>query len=198
MTVYSLIFYLLSALTLLSALVVATSRNIVHSGFALIFTFLGVAGLYIQLSADFLAAMQVLVYVGGITVVILFAVMLTRDISDATGSNPVLNRPASALAAAGVLLMSLVLILGSDFPRREVVTFAPTSDSLGRQLLGKYLLPFELASLLLLGALVGAVIIARREVKGDRETGAAAAGKAPGAAGSNKGAAAAGDEELKR
>lgn len=166
MGVYDVIFYLLSALTLLSAFVVAGSRNIVYSGFALIFTFLGVAGLYVQLSADFLAAMQVLVYVGGITVVILFAVMLTRDIAAVSRSNPALNRPASLLAAAGVFMMSLVLILASDWPLRDQVDFAPMSDALGRGLLGKYLLPFEVASLLLLGALIGAVIIARREVRG--------------------------------
>ncbi len=159
MTAYSLIFYLLSALTFSSALVVATSRNIVYSGFALIFTFLGVSGLYIQLSADFVAAMQVLVYVGGITVVILFAVMLTRDIADATGSNPVLNRPASALAAGGVFIMTLLLILGSDFPQRKTVVFEPVSAELGHALLGKYLLPFEVASMLLLGALIGVELI---------------------------------------
>ncbi len=190
MTIYALIFYLLGALTLISALVVATSRNIVYSGFALIFTFFGVAGLYIQLSADFLAAMQVLVYVGGITVVILFAIMLTRDISDATASNPVLNRPASALAAAGVLLMSIVLILGSDFPRRDAVDFEPISGQLGHHLLGKYLLPFEVASLLLLGALVGAVIIARREVRGRAE--------ATQAADSGAAASGAGEKEARR
>jgi NADH-quinone oxidoreductase subunit J len=164
MGVYDVVFFVLAALTVLSACVVAGSRNIVYSGFALIFTFLGVAGLYVQLAADFLAAMQVLVYVGGITVVILFAVMLTRDIAQATGTNPILNRPASLLAAAGVFAMSLVLILGSDWPLRSAVDYPPMSAPLGRALLGKYLLPFEVASLLLLGALIGAVIIARREV----------------------------------
>ncbi|MEZ4397225.1 MAG: NADH-quinone oxidoreductase subunit J [Candidatus Krumholzibacteriia bacterium] len=169
MSVFDVIFFALSALTLLSAFVVAGSRNIVYSGFALIFAFLGVAGLYVQLSADFLAAMQVLVYVGGITVVILFAVMLTRDIASTAGTNPILNRPASLLAAAGVLVMSLVLILDSDWPLRPEVAYAPTSGELGRELLGKYLLPFEVASLLLLGALIGAVIIARREVRENEE-----------------------------
>jgi len=178
MGVFDVIFYLLAALTVLSACVVAGSRNIVYSGFALIFTFLGVAGLYVQLSADFLAAMQVLVYVGGITVVILFAVMLTRDIAQAANTNPILNRPASLLAAAGVFMMSLVLILGSDWPLRPEVSYTPMSAALGRALLGKYLLPFEVASLLLLGALIGAVIIARREVKAPADGDAApAAGK---------------------
>ncbi|TFG89503.1 MAG: NADH-quinone oxidoreductase subunit J [Gemmatimonadales bacterium] len=166
MGVYDVVFLALAALTVLSACVVAGSRNIVYSGFALIFTFLGVAGLYVQLAADFLAAMQVLVYVGGITVVILFAVMLTRDIAEAANTNPILNRPASLLAAAGVFMMSLVLILGSDWPLRAELSYTPMSAPLGRALLGKYLLPFEVASLLLLGALIGAVIIARREVRG--------------------------------
>ncbi len=179
MGVYDVVFLALAALTLLSACVVAGSRNIVYSGFALIFTFLGVAGLYVQLAADFLAAMQVLVYVGGITVVILFAVMLTRDIAEAANTNPILNRPASLLAAAGVFMMSLVLILGSDWPLRAQVDYAPMSAPLGRALLGKYLLPFEVASLLLLGALIGAVIIARREVRG----GQSAAGSEDAAAG---------------
>jgi len=116
--------------------------------------------------------MQVLVYVGGITVLILFAIMLTRDIADAAHSNPVLNRPASALAAAGVLVMNLVVILGSDFPRRTAVSFEPISGGLGHQLLGKYLLPFEVASLLLLGVLVGAVVIVRREVRVKQAPGA--------------------------
>ena len=185
MGVYDVIFFVLAALTVLSACVVAGSRNIVYSGFALIFTFLGVAGLYVQLAADFLAAMQVLVYVGGITVVILFAVMLTRDIADAANTNPILNRPASLLAAAGVFAMSLVLILGSDWPLRTELTYAPMSAPLGRALLGKFLLPFEVASLLLLGALIGAVIIARREVRGP---GSGASGEPSAAAGGKEGA----------
>ncbi len=176
MSAYTVAFYALSLLTLLSAWVVATSRNIVYSGFAMIFTFLGVAGLYILLSADFLAAMQVLVYVGGITVVILFAIMLTRGIEDPASSNPVMNRPASALAASGVLAMLLVLIFNTDWRLRQTVPLEPgegISGDLGELFLGKYLLPFEVVSVLLLAALIGAVIIARRETRGDEEGGAA-------------------------
>jgi len=170
MSPYSIAFYAIGLLTLLSAAVVATNRSIVYSGFAMIFTFLGVAGLYILLSADFLAAMQVLIYVGGITVVILFAVMLTRGIEDPKSSNPVMNRPASALASAGVLAMLLVLIFNTDWPLRAPKSLAPgegISGELGELLLGRYLLPFEVVSVLLLAALIGAVIIARRETLGD-------------------------------
>lgn len=171
MNPYSLSFYVLGLLTLLSAAVVAMSRNIVYSGFAMIFSFLGVAGLYILLEADFLAAMQVLVYAGGITVVILFAVMLTRGIEEPKSSNPVMNRPASALASAGVLAMLLVLIFNTDWPVHVPTAMAPgdgISGDLGELLLGKYLLPFEVVSVLLLAALIGAVIIARRETRSDQ------------------------------
>ncbi len=176
MSAYIVAFYVFGLITLLSAWVVATSRNIVYSGFAMIFTFLGVAGLYILLSADFLAAMQVLVYVGGITVVILFAIMLTRGIEDPASSNPVMNRPASALAASGVLAMLLVLIFNTDWRLRQTAPLAPgegITGDLGHLLLGKYLLPFEVISVLLLAALIAAVIIARRETRGDEEGGAA-------------------------
>lgn len=169
MAVFDLVFYLLAALTLVSGLAVATSRNIVHSAFALIFALVGVAGLYLQVAADFLAVLQILVYVGGITVVILFAVMLTRKISDATGSNPAMNRPAAALASAGVLVVLLFLILNTDWPTRGIVDFQPVTSDLGHALLSKYLLPFELVSLLLLGALIGAVVIARKEVRGGND-----------------------------
>ncbi|MDP6417832.1 MAG: NADH-quinone oxidoreductase subunit J [Candidatus Krumholzibacteria bacterium] len=172
MSVFTLVFYILALITLLSAWVVATSRNIVHSGFALIFAFLGVAGLYIQLSMDYLAAMQVLVYAGGITVLILFAVMLTRGIEEPEKSSPVMNRPASALAATGVLALVLFLIFNSDWNLRAPQVLAPgegISALLGYELLGKYLLPFEIASVLLLAALIGAVMIARREIRDEEE-----------------------------
>ncbi len=174
MSAYAFAFYAFGLMTLLSAWVVATSRNIVHSGFAMIFTFLGVAGLYILLSADFLAAMQVLVYVGGITVVILFAIMLTRGIEDPASSNPVMNRPAGALASAGVLAMLLVLIFNTDWRLRQQAPLQPgegISAELGEMFLGKYLLPFEVVSVLLLAALIGAVIIARRETRAIGEGG---------------------------
>jgi len=172
MSAYAAAFYVFGLMTLISAWVVATSRNIVYSGFAMIFTFLGVAGLYILLSADFLAAMQVLVYVGGITVVILFAIMLTRGIEEPSRSNPVMNRSASALASVGVLAMLLVLIFNTDWRLRAQVPVPAgegISGGLGEMFLGKYLLPFEVVSVLLLAALIGAVMIARRETRGAGE-----------------------------
>ena len=87
MPIGALIFYLVAALTIGSALIVAFSRNIVYSAFSLLGTFMGVAGLYAMLAADFVAVIQVLVYIGGILVLMIFAVMLTHRIADVAVSS---------------------------------------------------------------------------------------------------------------
>ena len=92
MPLEALIFYLLAALTIGSALVVAFSHNLVHSAFSLLGAFMGVAGLYAMLAADFVAVIQVMVYIGGILVLIIFAVMLTHRISDVDVSNRAVGR----------------------------------------------------------------------------------------------------------
>jgi NADH-quinone oxidoreductase subunit J len=107
MTVSTAVFYLIALLTIVSAGMVAFSRNIIYSAFSLLGTFMGVAGLYIFLGADFVAAVQVLIYVGGILVLILFAVMLTHRITDVT----ITNRAAGtipALIVIGVLVYFLI------------------------------------------------------------------------------------------
>src|SRR5213592_2508044 len=103
----SLLFFVLTGLALGSAGVVAFSKNIIHSALALMGTFLGVAGMYVTLSADFLGATQVLVYVGGTLTLILFAVMLTSRIEDMKVSNP-----RQGLAAAFGLVTVVLLVLG--------------------------------------------------------------------------------------
>ena len=97
MPLEAFIFYLLAALTIGSALIVALSHNLVHSAFALLGTFMGVAGLYAMLAADFVAVIQVMLYIGGILVLILFAVMLTHRIADVEVSNRTVGRIPAAL-----------------------------------------------------------------------------------------------------
>lgn len=154
----------LAALTLGSAGVVAFSKNIIHSALALLGTFLGIAGLYITLSADFLAATQVLVYVGGTLTLILFAVMLTSRIEDMKVSNP-----RTGIAVAFGLVSVLLLVLGKVATQTawpsESRPPMPSTAKLGHAFLGEYLLPFEVGSVVLLAALVGAVVLARRAVK---------------------------------
>lgn len=154
------LFFLL--LTLASAAIVVFSTNLVRSAFALLLTFFGVAGIYVFLGADFLAATQVLIYVGGILVLLLFAVMLTHRIQDARLSNESRNKGRAGLLAALVFVMLALMALATPWPRQSLPD-APTTGPLGEQFLSAYLLPFEAISVLLLVALVGAAVIARRE-----------------------------------
>ncbi|WP_437926477.1 NADH-quinone oxidoreductase subunit J [Sorangium sp. So ce291] len=160
----ALAFLGLAVLTLGSAGFVAFSRNIIHSALALLGTFLGVAGLYVTLSADFLAATQVLVYVGGTLILILFAVMLTSRIQDMKVSNP-----RGGLAVPFVLVTAVLLVLGRVATRTpwpaEARPAMPSTAKLGHAFLGEYLLPFELGSVVLLAAMIGAVVLARRAVR---------------------------------
>jgi len=155
----------LALLTLGSAGVVAFARNIIHSAIALLGTFCGVAGFYVMLSADFLAATQVLVYVGGTLTLILFAVMLTARIDQVATSNPRAHGRLATFAAI-VLVFALVRVaLHAPWPTTPTPSQMPSTKLLGHAFLGEFLLPFELASLVLLAAMIGAVILARRAVK---------------------------------
>ena len=165
MTIKLAIFYFLAAFTVWAAAVVVLGKNIVRAAVALIFSFCGMAALYVLLDAEFLAAVQVLIYVGGITILLLFAIMLTSRIGAKTAR--VINDQAflSAIAAVG-LLVGLIYASTSGIaaisgpPRLPV---AETAPFLGRALLTTYALPFEVVSVLLLAAMVGAIILARKE-----------------------------------
>ena len=163
-----LVFTLLAGLALGSAGVVAFSKNIVHSALALLGTFLGVAGMYITLSADFLAATQILVYVGGTLTLILFAVMLTARIEDMKISNPSQHLMVG-LGLVGVLMLVLGKVATSTQWAIGERVSNPSTAKLGHAFLSEYLLPFEVASIVLLAAMIGAVVLARRAVKRDWE-----------------------------
>jgi len=160
------LFYAFALMTIAGAAGCAFSRNIIYSAWALLFAFLGVAGLYVFLGADFPAVAQVLIYVGGILVLILFAIMLTKQIGgDPSLTNAHLGLPiGAALAAAtvGTLAYMAVMTPWKEAPSRS---YEPVSAALGTAFLTDFLLPFEVASVVLLAALVGAVIIARKEIK---------------------------------
>jgi NADH-quinone oxidoreductase subunit J len=144
---------------------VVTLKNIVRSALFLALSFVGVAGLYILLNAEFLAAVQVLIYVGAITVLILFAIMLTQQIMSAKIRQTTewfwLALPAS-LAMLAVMIIFFAL---PSYPARRMpdAFTGPTTMRLAEALMKPYLLPFELASVILLAALVGAIVIAREE-----------------------------------
>ena len=155
-------FFALAGFTVAAALLVVLARNIVHSAVALIFSFCGVAGIYVLLDAEFLAAVQVLIYVGGITILLLFAIMLTTRI--ATRAD-VFNEQVgfSALICLGITAILVYASLTGIQVSGQAPTTPETAPALGRLLLTTHVLPFELASILLLAAMVGAIILARRE-----------------------------------
>lgn len=164
------VFMLFATVTVAGAAGVAFSRNIVYSAFFLLATFTGVVGLFAFMSADFLAIVQLMVYVGGILVLILFAVMLTNRITEVKRSNPLNNLALGASLLTVVSLTLLATVFGFTWPtKEEVPEFAPTAEVIGDAFLGPYLLPFEVAGLLLLAALMAAVVVARKEVKTEGE-----------------------------
>jgi NADH-quinone oxidoreductase subunit J len=166
-----LIFYLLAALTVASAVLVATLPNIIYAAVALLFSFAGVAGLYVYVSADFLAATQVLVYVGGILILIMFAVFLSNRISDVRISNPARFRWQAGLICLALFGVLSYTAVSTPFAVKPGLTYQPTTAEIGELLMTRYLLPFEVASVLLLAALIGAALLSRPEPgkKGDAD-----------------------------
>ena len=155
------IFILLSAATLGAALLMVTSRTLFHSALFMAASFLGIAGLYILLEAEFLAVVQILIYVGAIATLIVFAIMLSRG--GMRGVTHVVNEQWPIVALGAVLLFAVLasLIDRAAWPVRQEAPPADVIARLGEGFVGPYVIPFEVASVLLVVALIGAIIIAR-------------------------------------
>ena len=154
-------FWLLAALTVGSALGVVAVRDLIRALVLLITSFLGVAGLYITLSADFVAVAQVLIYAGAISILLIFAIMLTPR---ASRDNAETFLQVPALLLAGLVAFTIGFIsLQTDWPIAERGGFGETASAIGEALLDKYVLPFEMASVLLLVAMLGAIVLVRPE-----------------------------------
>ena len=175
------IFFLLSALaTCGGAIAVAVARNLMHACVFLLLTLFGVAGLYATLGADFLAAAQLVIYGGGVVILMLFAIMLTGGVENRVNRYglkkiPALgNRQTYIIAGIfailmGVTVLKLVLNYINGFQQGELAPYAPTVDKIGVLLVTDYVLAFEISSVLLLGALIGAAVIARPRHKAVKE-----------------------------
>lgn len=161
-------FTLLACLTVASAVAAMGLRNLVHCALALALAFAGLAGLYLQLDAQFVGLAQVLVYIGAVAILVMFAILLTRS-----GENP--GEPVLAPAWAGGVAVVVVTfgviawcILNSPFSRREAPEIAPpTVQQIGEALMTRLVLPLEVIALLLTAAMIGAVIIAMQPRGGD-------------------------------
>ena len=154
-------FWILAAITVGAALGVAAVRNLIHSVALLIVTFAGVAGLYITLSADFIAVVQILIYIGAIVILILFAIVLTPR-AGRLNQEGFMLLPAMVLA---VLVAGTMIFVAFDtnWAISDREGFEETATAIGDLLLDKYALPFEIASVLLLSAIIGAILLVRPE-----------------------------------
>ena len=166
-TLRDALFYLFGALTLAGAALTALSRNILYSALGLLGALTGAGALYAWADADFLAITQLLVYIGGVLVLILFAVMLTNRITEVKVSNVSLGVAGGVALLASTAPVLCFVALATPWATREPEAFGPTTRAIGNGFLTQWLLPFELASLVLLATLIGAVVIARKELKAD-------------------------------
>jgi NADH-quinone oxidoreductase subunit J len=159
-------FIILALLTIASAVSAMTLRNVVHCALALTMTFAGLAALYLQLDAQFVGFAQVLVYVGAVAILIVFAVLLTRG--PETPQAIFSSHPGVGLAIAAIVFAVLARMIATSRALNQNQPAAPsaTVQQIGDQLMTKHILPLEVIGLLLTAALIGAVIIAMREREG--------------------------------
>ena len=156
----TIIFYILAAGLVGSAFAVVVLPRIVHSALSLVLVFSAIAGLYVLLQAEFIAAVQMIVYVGAVTVLFLFAIMLTHR-SYAPDSNPRNSQWAVAgVVSLAVLAMLLFAISSAGWAVGGQIP-ADATAQIGQLMLGQYFVPFEAAAVLLLSAMIGAIVIAR-------------------------------------
>jgi NADH:ubiquinone oxidoreductase subunit 6 (subunit J) len=163
-----ILFLVFAVITVGSAALVVFSKRITYAAFSLMLSFFGVAGLYIFLSADFLAAVQLIIYVGGILILLLFGILLTVKISSITATTETKQRIWGTIAVTGFLVLILNIIHTTPWvisldPGSS--SYAPQSELIGNKLMTEYILPFEVASILLLASLIGAMFIVRSEEK---------------------------------
>ena len=158
-----IIFLSLVAIIAISAIWVVVSPNLVHSATSLLVTLFGIAGLYVFLYADFLAATQVVIYVGGILVLIIFGVMLTNKIRSVRISHKSIQQGVGGVIAFWLFIFLFIALSKAPWLLNDSVEPSNTVREIGILLLTDFLLPFEIISVLLLGALIGAAVLSRGE-----------------------------------
>ena len=173
MTASQIIFYILSAFILGTAILSVTTTKIFRSAIWLLFSLIGIAGLYFWLEVEFIAAVQIVVYVGGIVVLIIFSIFLTQQSGKEMPKPPMLRSIASVLAVLFGFALTYFLIYKNDFQAGDK-SFDWSVSKIGNQMLATgengYALPFEVVSILLLAAMVGCIVIAIKAPAGVSST----------------------------
>jgi len=159
-----IVFWIISFVIVISALMVVTLKNIFHCALALVLCLFSVAGIYILLNAEFLAAAQVLIYVGAVSILMIFAVMLTSQLA----STKIRQTTESALVAfflCIIFLLSTILLITKTGVWQYTEKALPADNIviIGKYLMTEYMLPFEVVSVLMIAAMIGAILLARKE-----------------------------------
>ncbi len=157
-------FWLIAIITLGSALAMVLNKNIFRSALFMVVTFIGVAAMYVLLQADFLAAVQILVYAGAIAIFIVFGIMLTVRGNMKQTNLFSKNAALAGLVSLVLVVINAIMVLTSDWPVSEAAPPVETVGQIAELMLTKFIVPFEVVAVLLLVALLGAIIIAK-EVK---------------------------------
>jgi NADH-quinone oxidoreductase subunit J len=164
-----IIFYLLAGMTLGCGVLSVTTRQIFRAAIYLLFSLIGIAGIYFWLQYEFIAAVQIVVYVGGIVVLIIFSIFLTQQAGEQLPKQRLDRKIFSGLAVFCAFALTMLQVFQHTFAAPAVAANAPTVKEIGLKMLstdnGGYALPFEVISMLLLAALVGCIVIALREKK---------------------------------
>lgn len=158
-----LVFAAISLVTLGGAIAVVTNKNVLHSAYFLVLAFVGVASVYVLLEAPFIAMIQVLIYIGAIAILIIFAIMLTRKLMSKDMEER--NKQWIWAALGAMLLFGALgwLVYNANWPVIEAAVPKEPITLMGEELLSTYVVPFEIASVLLLAALVGSILIGREK-----------------------------------
>ena len=166
----TIIFYLLALLSLGSGIMAVTTRQIFRAAIYLLFALIGIAGIYFWMKYEFIAAVQIVVYVGGIVVLIIFSIFLTQAAGERLPKQKLGRQLFSAMAAFCGFALTLLQLFQHSFTGTTLPTLAPSVSNIGKQMLGVgengYALPFEVVSILLLAAMVGCIVIALRSKPG--------------------------------
>jgi NADH-quinone oxidoreductase subunit J len=165
-TTHDVVFSLLGLVVLGSAVLTVSTRNLVHAALWLVVSLGGLAGCYLVLSAELVAVVQLLIYLGAVVVLLLFAIMVTRSPVGSSDELDTGNRPVALLVAAATagLLVTLLLDAFGDAVIDPSTVEPGSAEAVGGPLFRTWVLPFEIVSVLLLAALVGAIVLSRREV----------------------------------
>jgi len=162
----TIIFYLLAALTLGSGVLAVSTRHIFRSAIYLLFTLIGIAGIYFWLNYQFIAAVQIVVYVGGIVVLIIFSIFLTQQAGEKLAKQKIGRKIFSALAAFCGFALTMLQVYENTFFETDEPAITTNVADIGKKMLSTnnegYALPFEVVSMLLLAAMIGCIVIALR------------------------------------